>query len=178
MFLKVTKNYTIKNIAIISLCTGLSIAVKYAFGFIPGFEAYTFLMIAFGVFMPLTISLTICSSSILLIGAIYGMGTWWVMYWFIFPTEVFLSWLLKKFIGKNNLIFGLWTGFWGFSIMFWYAIYDFIIFGKSYAIAAMSTAILPNTIEGIGNFIFGLVGFYPFKHMFKHNYDNTKLKYW
>jgi len=170
--------YTTKNIALIAMATALIVAMKYAFGFVPAVEVVTFLVVLYGVFFPLIVSSTINICFVLLTGVIYGMGYWWIMYWFIFPIEGFLSWLFRKFLKKNNIIFALWTGFWAFSIMFWYALQDLVMQGPSLAIVNMSTAVLTNSIEGITNFLIALFMFYPSKKLFKIYFKKQEVNIW
>ena len=170
--------YTTKNIALISVATALLIAVKYAFGEIAGIEFVTFLIILYGVFLPLAVSSMVTISFVFVTGIMYGMGYWWIMYWFIFPTETILSFSLRKILQKNSLVFASWTGFWGFSIMFWYALQNWVIQGPAVAINSMTTAIVVNSIEGVSNFLVALFAFYPCQRFFKYYFDNREVIFW
>lgn len=170
--------YNAQNIALIAVLTSLVMALKYAFGFISGVEVVTLLFCIYALFTPLIVSGTTTIAFILLCAAIYGVGPWWIMYWFIWPTEVLLTWAFKKFLKKNNVIFGLWAGFWGFSLILWYAAQDYIMFDKSYMIAQMSTGIFANSIEGVTNLILGLLVFYPAKKVFGEKLNLGNSNYW
>lgn len=165
---KTRKLYSVKNIALIAMLTSLVSAIKYICGFVAGIEFVTLFFALYAVFLPLVVSGTTSLAFVLLCGAMYGTGSWWVMYFFIWPTEVLLGWLLRNFIKKNNFTFALWVGFWGFSIMFWYALHDIVLFDSAYTISQMITSIVPSTIECASNFIIGLLMFYPLKKFFEN----------
>lgn len=161
----------IKKIAISSILTALLVAIKYALGFLPGVELTTFLVISYALFLPLSISSLTIVSSIFIIGIIYGFGTWWIMYWIIFPAEALLTFTLRKYLKKNNIVFALWTGFWGFSILFWFALYDWVLYDQAKAIMGISTGVVTNTIEGAINLFVALVLFYPIKSVIDNHFD-------
>lgn len=170
--------YTTRNISLIAILTALAVTVKYAFGFFAGIELVTMLFCIYAVFTPLVVSMTTAIAFILAIGALYGVGTWWVMYFFIWPIEVFLGWSFKKVLRKNNIVFAFWTAFWGFSMIFWFAIHDMVVWDRAYALANMSTALFTNTIEGVVNFTGGLLLFYPCKKLFFEKLAYSEKIYW
>lgn len=168
----------VRDITLIALFTSLLFVVKYAFGFIVGFELVTFFVIALAIFLPFKISITTTLFFVMITGIMYGMGTWWIMYWFIFPTSSLTTTILKKYL-KNNIIVGLWSFFWGFSILFWYALHDLVIFGSGSALASMSSALLPNGLGAIGNLVAGVLLYYPLEIFFKKiNIERNKKILW
>ncbi len=157
---------TIKKITYISFLTAILFVVKLAFGFIAGVEFVTALILLYALFLPLNWSMIISVIFIILVGLFYGFGPWWVIYWFIWPTEVFLTWLFRKWLGKNNIIFAFWALFWGFSLIFWYMIPNYLIGGKALVIASFISGWIVNIFEGISNFMFAIIMFYPLKKLF------------
>ena len=176
--MKEKNKYTIRNISLISILTALLFTLKYAFGFIVGFEVVTLLTAAIAIFTPFLVSFTTTVTFLLLLPVVYGVGTWYIVYWFIFPIETLSSFGLKKILKKNNVFFAIWAGLWGFSIMFWFAMSDAVLYGQAYAIAQMATAVVPNLIEGTSNIILGLLIFYPFKHLFENKLKYYHVTYW
>ena len=165
---------TIYHICLIAIFTALVVAVKYFFGFIIGFELVTLLIVIYALFLPLHISSLICGAFITLTGVIYGFGPWLVVYVPIFFSDVFLSWTLKKFIKKNNFIFGLWCALLSFNILFWYSASDYIMFGQAKALSQILTGWWVNLIGAAGNLIVGLAIFEPVKTIFKKFYNKEK----
>ena len=157
---------TIRKITYISFLTAILFVVKLAFGFIAGVEFVTSLLLLYAIFLPLNWTMIITVIFITLVGLFYGFGVWWIIYWFIWPTEVFLTWLFRKRIGKNNVIFAFWTLFWGFSIIFWYTIPNYLIGGRALVIASFISGWIVNMIEGISDFMFSILMFYPLKKLF------------
>lgn len=170
--------YNTRNIALIAILTSLTIVVKYAFGFFAGVEFVTLLIGIYAIFTPLVVSMTTAFAFVLAVGALYGVGTWWIMYFFIWPTEVILGWVFKKWLRKSNILFGVWVAFWGFSMMFWFAIHDTIVFDKVYAYSQMGTALITNVIEAIVNLTVGMLVFYPCKSFFLKKMHFDEHTYW
>ena len=162
-----TRYYNTKNLTIISLLTALIVAIKYAFGFIPGVEFVTLFFAIYAVFLPILMSGTIAISFAIISTIIYGGGTWVVMYFFIWPIEVILGWLFRNALKKNNFVFSAWVAFWGFSILLWFFLHDVIVFDKAYAISQLSSGVVTNLIESASNFVIGLIAFYPLKNLFE-----------
>lgn len=141
------KQLSIKRISILGLFLSILITLKYVFGFIPGIECVSFLFIVFGIFLPmLDLTLLVISFNILVM-VVYGFGTWWIMYWIIFPVDAFLSKGLSK-ITRNKYIFAGWGFIAGASVAFWYYLSDVFFYGNSFAALNIITAIPINAIEG------------------------------
>ncbi len=168
----------LKKITIISFLTTILVVIKYALGFVVGIEIVTFLCILYATLLPIKMWSQIIIAFILITGIIYGFGLWWVMYWFIFPTQALFSWMFKKVLLKHNLIFALWCGIWSFSIMFWYYPYDVLINGHSYAINNFVTAFIPNLLGAVSNFVVGIVLMEPCKKVFQKHLKINDLNYW
>lgn len=168
----------LRNLTLSAFLTSILVISKYCLGFIQGVEIVTFLCILYGVLLPIKVWIQIIPTFIIITGLIYGFGTWWVVYWFIFPTETFISWLFKKWLLKFNLIFALWCGFWGFSIALWYFPYDWILFGYSKAIASLSLAIIPNLLGAVSNFVISLILMEPCHKFFKKHFKFNDKIYW
>ncbi|WP_128008670.1 hypothetical protein [Mycoplasma sp. ATU-Cv-508] len=169
---------TTRKITVSAILTSLVVAAKYALGFIVGVEVVTFLCILYSVFLPFRLSQTIIFAFVMITGIIYGFGTWWLVYFFIFPLEGLFSFAFKRLLNKNQLFFALWCGFWGFSIMFWYYPYDLLLFGPSFAVARFATAVIPNLLGAISNFIAATILFETSKFLFENVFRVDSNDFW
>lgn len=139
---------TVPRIAILGMILALMIALKYAFGFVPGIEVISFMFIFLGIFLPVVDLLFLIAAFNILIVVIYGFGSWWFAYWVIWPVDAFVSKALSKFT-KNKFVFGLWGFIAGFSVLFWYFLSDMFFFDYSYAVMNIISALPINLIEGM-----------------------------
>lgn len=158
----------IKKMTYISLLTAILFVVKLIFGFIAGVEFVTTLILLYALFLPFNWTIIITTCFIIMCGLFYGFGPWWVIYWFIWPTEITLTWLFRKILSKNNVIFSFWACFWGFSIIFWYAIPNYLVGGSALVIASFLSGSLFNLTEGLCNFVEAIFLFYPIKKLFRY----------
>ena len=136
------------RIAILGLFLAVMFALKWGLGFIPGLEVVSFFFIIFSLFLPLLdlAILVVCFN--MLVAIVYGIGSWWVAYWFIWPIDVLVTYMLKK-VTNNKYIFAGWGLFAGLSVAFWYFLSGLVFFGKAKAIGDLITALPVNLIEGL-----------------------------
>lgn len=167
----------VRDIALAAVLTALVIVVKYALGFIPGVEVVTMMIVIISILLPLKISLITTISFIGAVGLIYGIGSWWVVYWIMYPSMNIISWSAKKFVAKNNITYAIWCFIWGLSIFIWYIPHDYIVFGKAYMQAQIFGSVIANLIGGATNFVLALLLFYPFKKGVE-NYDRLGNNSW
>lgn len=168
----------LRNIIIMAFLTAIIVVAKYALGFIVGIEIVTFLCILYGTLLPMKMWIQIISAFILIIGIIYGFGSWWIIYWFIFPIEAFFSWILRKFLLSHSLIFSIWCALWAFSIMAWYYPYDLMFFGTSYALTNLVSAIIPNLLGAVSNFVIATTLMRPSQKLFANYLKIDEQNYW
>lgn len=139
---------SVVRITILGMFLALMIALKYAFGFVPGVELISFFFVFLGIFLPVFDLLLLISAFNFLILALYGFGLWWLAYWIIWPIDAFVAKGLSK-VTKNYLVFGIWGFFAGFLVFFWYFWIDFGIYGFNYALLNVLSALPLNLIEGL-----------------------------
>ena len=73
--IKNRKKMTVSRIALLGMLLALLISLKFAFGFVPGIEAVSFMFIILGIILPiidLSLLLIAFNAGVL---AIYGFGT-------------------------------------------------------------------------------------------------------
>ena len=105
---------TIKDIAVMGVMVATMTAFKYAMSFIPNVEPVSLLIILYTLFLGPKVIYAIVVF-ILVEGLIYGFGTWWVSYLYIWPLLSLLTHLFRKhtspvFFSVLSGIFGLFFG--------------------------------------------------------------------
>lgn len=112
---KQSKKLTVQDIALVGVMVAVIEVSKAALGFLPNIELTSFWIILFTLFFGWRILFAV-PAFILIEGAIYGFGLWWVMYLYAWPLLALLAWLFRKqesvwFWSILSAAFGLMFGF-------------------------------------------------------------------
>lgn len=135
------------RIAFLGVYLALMVALKYLLGFIVGIELITFMFVIAGLYLPTKDGLILVIAFNLMVMAMYGAGTWEIMYYIIWPIDFLGAKLLSK-VTRNKYAIASWGFICGLSLLWWYFISDIFFFGTSFAIANIISAIPVNLIEG------------------------------
>lgn len=92
----------------------LLVVSKEAMAFLPNFEPVTLLVVLFTLSFG-ALSMGALAVFLLLEGLLYGFGTWWIMYLYVWPLLLGLTWVFRRmdrawqwavFVGLFGLAFG------------------------------------------------------------------------
>ncbi len=170
-----TKNKFIiktKDIALIGMMVAVIEVCKVALGFLPNIELTTFWIIMFTLFFGRKSALVV-PVFILIEGTMYGFGTWWIMYLYIWPSLALITWIFRK---QNSIWFwsilsALYGLFFGFFCSFPYVVIGGVDGGIKNGLYAGFTwwiAGIPwDIVHGIGNFVLMLFLYYPVRAIMK-----------
>ena len=162
----------IKDITLIGMMVAVIEVCKVALLGLPNIELTTFWIIMFTLYFGKNI-IYVIPVFILIEGCIYGCGLWWIMYLYMWPSLVFVTWLVRK--QKNMLLWCILSSIYGFLFGLFCAI-PYVVIGisnggiRSGLIAGFSwwVAGIPWDIaHGIGNFVLMLILFYPIHYVMK-----------
>lgn len=153
-------NFTVWDIVLIPLLSATLTAGKMALVFIPNVEIVTLLFMVyasvFGFRKTLIVSLIFSTTEIFF----YGVHTWLLVYYIIWPLLIFLSVFLNKGTHSEwpyailGLIYGL-----SFGLIF--AIFESFFYGVSYGIVYWLRGIPFDLIHGASNFVVVLFLYRP-----------------
>lgn len=169
-FYKSNFKLSTRDIALIGMMVAVIEVCKVALANIPNVELTTFWIILFSIYFGNRIFLVI-PVFILIEGAMYGFGLWWIMYLYTWPSLAILCRLLRK---SNSVItWSFLSGAFGFLYGFLCSIPYFFIGASGGGVAAgFRTAFtwwiggIPfDLIHGTANFILMLVLYYPMKRV-------------
>lgn len=165
-------NLTIRDITIIGLMVAVIEVCKIALGVIPNVELTTFWLIMFTLYFGRKI-IFVVPVFVLIEGFIYGIHLWWLMYLYVWPMLVLITWIFRK---KESLWFcsflagGFGLAF-GFLCSFVYVILGCadsgVLNGLQVAFAWWITGIPWDIVHGIANFVIMLVLYEPIKRVMK-----------
>ena len=89
------KKITVQDIALVGMMIATIEVAKNALAFLPNVELVTLLFILYTLTFGWKV-LMVVPAFILLEGCIYGFGLWWVMYLYVWPLLVLLTWLFRR----------------------------------------------------------------------------------
>ncbi len=167
-----TSHITPKDIALIGVMVAVIEACKVALMHIPNVELTTFWIIIFTIYFGRRIFFVI-PVFVLLEGFIFGFGTWWIMYLYLWPMIAIVALIFKKTTSAVTWsiisgIFGLLFGFFGaIPYIFIGSVGANLAAGLGTAFSWWISGIPFDLIHGIANFIIMLVLFHPVTRVMK-----------
>ena len=148
----------IKDITLMALMVAIIEVSKVALAQIPNVELTSFWIVMFTLYFGKRIFYVI-PVFILIEGAMYGFGLWWIMYLYAWPLLAFITLLLRKMKGVWE--WSMVSGLFGLSFGLLCAI-PYIFTSGIYGAFAYWVAGIPfDLIHGIANFVIMLVLYKP-----------------
>lgn len=156
---------TTKEIALIGLMVAIIEVCKVALMHLPNIELTTFWIIMFTLYFGRRIFFVI-PVFILIEGAMFGFGIWWIMYLYLWPLLAIVTLMFSKNqspLGWSiiSCIFGLLFGFFG-------AIPYIVTSGIPAAFAWWVAGIPWDLVHGVANFVLMLVLYHPIDKVMKN----------
>lgn len=159
-----------KDITTIAMMVAIIEACKLVLAGIPNVELTTFWIILFTLYFGKRI-LFVIPVFILIEGAMYGFGLWWVMYLYSWPILALITWMLRKM--DSAISWSILSGIFGLLYGALCSIPYFIIgtvgegiqSGLASAFAWWIAGIPFDLIHGIANFVLMFVLYHPIKNV-------------
>lgn len=154
---------TIKDIAVMGVMVATMTSFKYAMSLLPNIEPVSLLIILYTLFLGPKVIYAIIVF-VFVEGLIYGFGSWWICYLYVWP----LLSILTHFLGKKvidskqriwafSILSSLFGLFFGALCSIPYFIAGGVTFGFNYFIAGIPY----DLIHCVGNFCICLALFHP-----------------
>ena len=166
------KKLAIKDITLIGMMVAVIEVCKVSLAWAPNIELTSFLLIMFTLFFGRKI-VCVVPVFILIEGAMYGVSDWWIMYLYVWPILVFVTWVFRKqdsvwFWCVVSSLFGF---AFGFLCSFTYAIIGAIDGGirngLTVAFAKWVAGIPFDIIHGVANFVIMMILYHPVRMILK-----------
>lgn len=155
-----------KDIAIIGMMVATMEVGKLAMSFLPNIEPVTLFIILYTLVFGTNVFYAIFIF-VALEGFMYGFGTWWFSYLYIWPLLAVMTMVFKK---QTSLWF--WTVFstiYGLSFGFLTSFVTLVISGPMAAFSYFIAGIPYDLLHGAGNFAMALILFTPLKKVLTLN---------
>ena len=150
------------DIALIALMVAVIEVCKVALANIPNVELTSFWIIIFTLYFGKRIFYAI-PVFILIEGAIYGFGLWWIMYLYAWPLLAVVVLILRKMNTAWDWAFV--SGLFGLLFGFLCAVPYIFVSGPTGAVAWWIAGIPFDLIHGVANFVIMLVLYKPMKNV-------------
>ena len=160
LFIQYMKNS--KDIALIAMMVAIIETCKMAMSFLPNIELTSFFVIMFTLYWGWRI-IYVIPVFILIEGAVWGIGPWWIMYLYAWPLLALITWFLRK---KDDVftwacvsgVFGLLFGAMCSLV--------YLVAGGPYAAFTWWIAGIPwDFTHAVGNFVLMMVLYKPVKYV-------------
>ncbi len=153
---------TAKDITLIGLMTAIIEVCKVLMKDLPNIELTTFWIIMFTLYFGKKI-IYVIPTFIIIEGAMFGFGMWWIMYLYLWPLLALVTWIFRKnnspwFWAVIAGLFGLFFGFFGS--------FPYIVTSGLYAAFAWWIQGIPwDIMHAIGNFLLMLILYKPIRYV-------------
>lgn len=159
------------QVALFGVLGALTFGAKVAMSYLPNIEPVSLLVMVYAVVLgrkclyPIYLYVTL---EIL----IYGLGSWNIMYLYIWAILAGAAWLMRK--AKSPLAWALLSGSFGLLFGLFCAPVDIFIGGFGYAAAKWASGIPFDIAHCAGNFAIALVAFVPLRTLLDTLYRKTE----
>ena len=159
---------TVREVTLFGILGAMTFGAKYVMAGLPNIEPVSLMVMLFGVTFGRKALYPIYIYVVLEL-LFYGLGTWNIMYLYIWPLLGVLAWLLRRL--EQPLGWAVLSG--GFGLLFGAlcAPVDVVIGGFGYAAAKWVSGIPFDIAHCIGNFVIALVLFKPMRRLLGRLYD-------
>ena len=164
----------VKKIVYIGALLGVLFVIKLVFSYVDGLEVFTATLLFYALFLPYswTLLITITYSLLLAISS-WGFTIWLLTTFIMLLTNITIVFLLRKILFKSTILFAILCFICTFCIDFWFFFPNYIVYGRTYAIASIGTGLIVNSIESVINFGYALLMYKPIQNIFQ-NYLKIK----
>ena len=142
------------------ILTAIVLVAQVAMGFLPNIELVTLLFILYTLIFGKKVFLIIYTF-VLLEGIIYGFGTWWFNYLYVWSVQAVVTLLFRK---QTSVVFwSILSGFYGLTFGALCAVIYFFIGGPSAAFSYWISGIAYDIPHCIGNVVLCLMLYKPLR---------------
>jgi len=159
------------EIALFGVLGAMTFGAKVAMALLPNIEPVSLLVMVYAVVFgkkclyPIYVYVAL---EILL----YGLGTWNIMYLYIWAVLALMAWLLRKM--ENPLGWAVLSGSFGLLFGALCAPVDVCIGGFGYAAAKWASGLLFDAYHCVGNFVIALLLFVPLRRLLEGLYRRMR----
>lgn len=156
------RKITVGQIALFGVLGALTFGAKVAMSWLPNIEPVSLFVMVFAVVFGKKCLYPIYLYVVLEI-LIYGLGTWNIMYLYIWAILALVAYLMRRV--ENPLAWALLSGIFGLAFGLLCAPVDFLLGDMGYVISKWISGIPFDVMHCAGNFVIALVLFVPMRKL-------------
>jgi len=164
---------SLREIILFGILGALTFAMKVAMAALPNIEPVSLTLLVYGAVFGLR-ALYPCMVYVILEILYFGLGTWNICYFYVWPILIVLAAVLRKM--QPSLGWAILSGAFGLAFGALCGIVDIFIGGFGYAAAKWVSGIPFDLAHAGGNFVLALILFTPLRHLVDRLYGNLKRK--
>lgn len=152
------KKISVFDLTLISLFAALLLAVQVGFAFLPNVELVSILVIVFTMILKRKI-IYVLAVFVLGEGLIYGFGTWWFCYLYVWGILALIAYIFRK--KREPLFWALVSGAFGLLFGTLCSFVYLFVLGFAGMISWIVSGLIYDVIHGVSNFVIALILFKP-----------------
>lgn len=159
------------EIALFGMLGALTFGAKVAMAGLPNIEPVSLMVMLFGAVFGLK---ALCPVYVYVLMEIllYGIGTWNLMYLYIWPLLAVLAYFMRR--RRDSVDWALLSGAFGLAFGALCAPVDFLLGDLGYVVAKWTSGILFDVAHGVGNFVIALVLVEPLRTLVEKLYKKMQ----
>lgn len=142
---------SVKELILFGVLAAILTTSQVSLSFIPNVETVSLLIILHSLIYEKK-SIYIVVIFVMMMGLIYGFGTWWFGYLIIWPSLSMITCLIRNKVKERYLLLSIYSGIFGLIFGALYAIPVFIFTGINSGIGYWISGIPYDIIHGTGNY--------------------------
>ena len=158
---------TIREICLFGILGALTFGAKYVMSWMPNIEPVSLMVMLFAVTFGIKCLFPVYLY-VLLEVLFYGLGTWNINYFYVWPILAILALVMRKI--DNPLGWALLSGVFGLLFGLLCSPVDMFIGGLGYALSKWSMGVMFDIFHCIGNFVIALLAFVPLRKLLTQLY--------
>lgn len=162
-------NIQARDVALIALMSATATTGKLILSFLPNVEVVTLIFMVYttsiGIKKTLPAAVIFSTTEVL----IYGLSTWLLGYYIIWPLLIIIVHYLNKSL-KSEYIYALIAGLFGLSCGLIFAAVESVFYGYMYGLTYWIRGLPYDIVHGISNFVIVLVLFEPLTKLLQRHY--------
>lgn len=157
----------IKEVALIGILSSLIFTSQVVLSPLPNIELVSFLFLIYTLNLPLRTSLSITFVFSTLEMLAWGIGSWVIGYYWVWPLWVLIISLLKPLIKDSAYGWAIVSAVWGAAFGGLFAINYGIFYGFKFSVAYWIRGLMFDLVHSVSNYLVALILFKPVNFAFQ-----------
>ena len=165
-----------REVALVGILSGLIFASQVAISSLPNIELVSLLFLIYALHLPIKTTMLISFTFSTLEMLTWGVGSWVIGYYWIWPIWIVLIYLLKPIIKDSVYGWAIASAVWGAAFGGLFAINYGIFYSFKFSIAYWIRGLMFDLVHSFSNYLVTLILFKPVSTTFGKLVEGTKCQ--